>query len=62
MTRIGEAVGKEPMLDPQPLQPGDVLVTYADISKARARLGYAPSTSVVEGLRRYVDWVRLRSP
>ncbi|HTF87521.1 MAG TPA: GDP-mannose 4,6-dehydratase, partial [Planctomycetota bacterium] len=57
---IGEALGKQPLLDRQPLQPGDVLVTYADISKARERLGYAPSTSVAEGLRRYVAWFRQR--
>ncbi|MEO6709060.1 MAG: GDP-mannose 4,6-dehydratase [Planctomycetota bacterium] len=58
--QIGEALGKQPVLDRQPLQPGDVLVTYADISKARERLGYAPSTSVAEGLRRYVAWFHQR--
>jgi UDP-glucuronate 4-epimerase len=57
---IGQALGREPILDRQPMQPGDVLVTYADISKARERLGYAPHTSVAEGLRRYVEWVRAR--
>ncbi len=57
---IGKAVGETPILDRQPLQPGDVLVTYADISKARASLGYAPRTAVAEGLRRYVEWVRQR--
>jgi UDP-glucuronate 4-epimerase len=56
--QIGAAVGETPILDRQPLQPGDVLVTYADISKAKAKLGYAPSTDVAEGLRRYVEWVR----
>ena len=57
---LGEALGEQPILDRQPMQPGDVLVTYADISKARERLGYAPHTSVAEGLRRYVAWVRAR--
>ncbi len=57
---IGAAVGARPILDRQPMQPGDVLVTYADISKARAKLGYAPSTAVSEGVRRYVDWVKTR--
>ena len=57
---LGAALGEKPILDRQPLQPGDVLVTYADISKARAKLGYAPHTSVAEGLRRYVHWVRQR--
>ena len=57
---IGKTVGEEPILDRQPLQPGDVLVTYADISKARSRLGYAPRTSVAEGLELYVAWVHSR--
>jgi len=46
------------VLDRQPMQPGDVLVTYADVSKAKERLGYNPSTKVGEGIRRYVEWVR----
>ncbi len=55
---IGQACGREPRLDRRPLQPGDVLVTYADIGKARERLGYAPRVGVAEGLARYVAWVR----
>jgi len=55
---IAEATGLEPALDRQPMQPGDVLVTYADVSKARARLGYDPRTSVREGLERFVRWYR----
>src|SRR6185503_8694715 len=51
---IGEVTGKEPVLDRQPMQPGDVLVTYADVSKARERLGYDPRTSVRDGLERFV--------
>ena len=55
---IGEVVGVEPILDEQPLQPGDVLVTYANIDKARADLGYAPRTSLREGLERFLEWYR----
>ena len=55
---VGEACGAAPILDRQPMQPGDVLVTFADVSKAKAQLGYAPSTSVKAGLARYVEWVR----
>ena len=58
--RVGEVCGAEPVLDRQPMQPGDVLVTFADVSRARAELGYAPSTPVKEGLERYVAWVRER--
>jgi UDP-glucuronate 4-epimerase len=55
---IGEACGLEPILDRQPLQPGDVAITYADVSKARERLGYRPSTSVRDGLSRFLAWYR----
>ncbi|MFT5735167.1 MAG: UDP-glucuronate 4-epimerase [Planctomycetota bacterium] len=55
---IGEATGVEPVLDRQGMQPGDVLVTYADVSKAREKLGYDPHTTVAEGLERFVAWYR----
>ena len=55
---IGEVCGAAPILDRQPLQPGDVLVTYADITKAETRLGYRPRTSVREGLERFLAWYR----
>ncbi len=55
---IARALGKPAELDRQPLQPGDVPLTCADVSKARAKLGYAPRVPVAEGLRRYVEWYR----
>jgi UDP-glucuronate 4-epimerase len=55
---LGRALGKRPILDRQPLQPGDVPLTCADIAKARAQLGYAPRVPVAEGLARYVAWYR----
>ncbi len=55
---IGEVCGVEPSLDRQSMQPGDVLVTYANVSKAKERLGYAPSTAVRDGLKRFVEWYR----
>ncbi|MBI5364917.1 MAG: GDP-mannose 4,6-dehydratase [Planctomycetes bacterium] len=57
---VGEACGKRPILDRQPMQPGDVLVTFADVTKAKTELGYAPKTAVKDGLARYVAWVRAR--
>ncbi len=57
---IGEACGREPILEELPMQPGDVLVTYADVSKARERLGYSPAVPVREGLRRFMEWYRAR--
>jgi len=48
------------IIDRQPPQPGDVPQTYADISKARALLGYDPKTQIEEGLHRFVEWFRMR--
>jgi len=39
-----------------PMQPGDVPVTFADISKARQKLGYDPSTPISEGLPLFIEW------
>ena len=47
-------------IDRQPPQPGDVPQTFADISKARALLGYNPKTQIEEGLHRFVEWFRMR--
>ncbi len=58
VTAIGEATGKEPRVDWQPMQPGDVVRTYADVSRAKDELGYAPSTGVREGLAKFVAWYR----
>jgi UDP-glucuronate 4-epimerase len=53
---ISKVCGREVVLDRQPMQPGDVEITYADISKAREKLGYAPKTLIPEGLRRFFAW------
>lgn len=55
---IESALGKEAMVDPYPMQPGDVSVTYADISKARELLGYHPTTKIEDGIPKFVDWYR----
>lgn len=44
------------IIDHQPPQPGDVPQTFADITKARALLGYNPQTQIEEGLHRFIDW------
>jgi UDP-glucuronate 4-epimerase len=53
---IESALGRKALVEDLPLQPGDVPVTFADISKASRLLGYAPHTPISEGLPRYVDW------
>ncbi|MCP4247268.1 MAG: NAD-dependent epimerase/dehydratase family protein [bacterium] len=55
---IESALGKKAVIDRQPLQPGDVHQTYADVDRARAELGYEPKTDLQTGLRRFVDWFR----
>jgi UDP-glucuronate 4-epimerase len=51
-------LGRGAIRDNQPMQPGDVPATYASIERAQAAFGFAPRTSLEEGLRRFVDWYR----
>ncbi|HET7501285.1 MAG TPA: NAD-dependent epimerase/dehydratase family protein [Kofleriaceae bacterium] len=53
---LERVIGKPARIDWQPMQPGDVPVTYASIDRARALLGYEPATRIEAGLRRYWDW------
>jgi UDP-glucuronate 4-epimerase len=53
---IERALGKSAVIEKLPEQPGDVPLTYADISKARALLGYDPQTKIAEGIPRFVEW------
>ncbi len=55
---ISDAVGKPAIIDRQPMQPGDVEMTFADIDRARNLLGYAPRVGMEEGIRRFVAWYR----
>jgi UDP-glucuronate 4-epimerase len=54
---IGNALGTEPMIEQQPMPPGDVKRTYADIDKAKELLGWTPETSIEEGLGKFAEWV-----
>ncbi|MEE8160248.1 MAG: NAD-dependent epimerase/dehydratase family protein [Acidobacteriota bacterium] len=53
---IERALGKEAKIRLLPAQPGDVPVTFADISRAEEALGYSPVTSIEQGVPRFVDW------
>jgi UDP-glucuronate 4-epimerase len=55
---IEQTVGKSATIDWQPDQPGDVPVTYANIDRARAALGYEPTTAPADGVARYWAWTR----
>ena len=52
------ALGKKAVIDRQPLQAGDVPITFADISKARTKLGYNPQTKFENGIKLFADWFR----
>lgn len=55
---ISGCLGKEAKVERLPEQPGDVPITYADISRAREELGYAPKVPIEEGIERFVAWYR----
>ena len=55
---LEEALGKKAIIEELPEQRGDMPVTYANIEKARRRLGYAPRFSMEEGIHRFVEWYR----
>ena len=56
ISAIENALGKKAKINELPEQPGDMPLTYADISKARKLLGYDPTTKLSEGLPKFVDW------
>ncbi len=57
---IEECTGKKARIERLPEQPGDVPLTWADISRAQEALGYRPDTRLEEGLRIMVEWCAAR--
>ena len=55
---IEDACGKKAVVELLPMQPGDVQATYADISAISSDLGFAPSTSIEQGVPLFVSWYR----
>lgn len=55
---IEEALGKKAQIDFQPMQPGDVRESFADIDAISADLGYEPTTPIDIGIPRFVDWFK----
>jgi UDP-glucuronate 4-epimerase len=55
---LEKELDREAIIDWQPMQPGDVPQTFADITRARRLLGYDPQTQIEEGIRRFVEWFR----
>jgi len=57
---IEQALGKKAAVEELPEQPGDVPITYAEISKARSLLGYDPKVGIAEGVEQFARWFRDR--
>ena len=55
---LEKALGKKALIDLQPMQPGDVQETYADIAASTRDFGYLPKTPITEGIPKFVEWYR----
>jgi UDP-glucuronate 4-epimerase len=53
---LEQALGVKAKQDLLPIQPGDVPATYADVARARAKLGFEPVTPIETGVPRFVEW------
>ncbi|MCL2122604.1 MAG: NAD-dependent epimerase [Desulfovibrionaceae bacterium] len=53
---LEQALGREGIKKLMPMQPGDMQATYADIDDFRSHAGFAPSTSLAEGIAKFVEW------
>ncbi|HKM92047.1 MAG TPA: GDP-mannose 4,6-dehydratase [Prolixibacteraceae bacterium] len=53
---IYEVCGEKPDINYQAMQPGDVDITYADISKATQLFGYQPEYNFKDGVNKFVEW------
>ena len=53
---IERALGKKAVKEFLPLQPGDVLATYADVDDLIESVGFKPETSIFKGIEKFVDW------
>lgn len=55
---IEECVGKKAIKNLLPMQPGDVMATYADVDALIKDVDYKPSTTIEEGVAKFVEWYR----
>ena len=53
---VEKALNKKAILNMLPLQPGDVIETYADVEDLIQNFGYKPSTSIEEGVENFINW------
>lgn len=55
---LEDSLSRKAIIERKPMQPGDVPVTFADITKARKLLGYSPTTKIADGIPKFVEWFR----
>jgi UDP-glucuronate 4-epimerase len=55
---LEQALGVRAAIQRKPQQPGDVPITYANVAKAGAKLGYQPRVKIEEGIPRFVEWFK----
>ena len=55
---LEKIIEKKAIIKSLPKQPGDVEITYADISKAKKEIGYCPKFELEEGLRNFITWYK----
>ena len=55
---IEKELGKKANKDFLPMQPGDVEITYADVSDLQNELNYRPNTSLEFGIKKFVEWYK----
>ncbi|HJV33380.1 MAG TPA: NAD-dependent epimerase/dehydratase family protein, partial [Patescibacteria group bacterium] len=55
---LEDALGKKAVKNYLPMQPGDVMATYADVADLARDVGFRPATPIEEGVRRFVEWYR----
>lgn len=58
VSNLEQALGLKAEKILEPMQPGDVKATYADVSRLQADYGFNPTTSIADGLTRFVEWRR----
>jgi len=58
VTILEKELGRIAQKELLPMQPGDVPATYADVDDRMREIGFRPSTSIEDGVRRFVAWFR----
>jgi UDP-glucuronate 4-epimerase len=56
---IEAAMGKQAEKNMKPMQPGDVIATYADVTDLMNDVGFKPDTPIETGIQKFVDWYRM---